>query len=112
MKNRAERASLIYYPTIRNLVDGEVLGYLIDLSIEGMKLLSEKPIETERYYRLSIEVQSEVAAPRELAIEAKALWCSPDINPDFHDTGFVFRNMTPAAQKVILRLMQEYQFSG
>jgi len=112
MQQRSQRATLTYYPTVRNLVDGNTLGFLIDLSPTGMKVMSEKPIEIEKYYRLGIEVQSENAAPRELAVEAKAMWSGRDINPDFIDTGFAFRNLTTASGKIIVRLMNEYQFSG
>ncbi|MCD4828334.1 MAG: PilZ domain-containing protein [Candidatus Cloacimonetes bacterium] len=112
MKSRPERASLTYYPTIRNLRDDTELGHLIDLSPEGMKMLSEKPVKTDTYYHLSIDVRSDKGLSRELAVEAKSLWSKRDINPDFYDTGFTFHNLTAAAHKIIARLMREYPFNG
>jgi len=112
MLQRSQRKTLTYYPTVKNAATGEVFGYLIDLSPDGMKMLSDKEIEVEKYYRLTIDVKSDRASDRELAVEAKSAWCRPDVNPDFYATGFAFKNLTPAADKIIARLMREYQFQG
>jgi hypothetical protein len=58
----------------------EVFGYLIDLSPDGMKMLSDKEIEVEKYYRLTIDVKATGLRPR-TAVEAKSAWCRPDVNP-------------------------------
>ena len=84
------------------------MGHLVDVSPEGVMLISEEPIETRTLFQLKMTLPEEMDQRRELIFNAESLWCRPDANPDFFDTGFRLKDMASGDILLIERLIRSF----
>ena len=111
-ENRSlKRWHLIYYLRVFDQDTSSLLGHLVDISTEGMKMVSEMPIPTEQKFRFKMEAPLEHSTAEELLLDAYSLWCNRDANPDFYATGFRLVNPERAAIRVISSLIEELSFN-
>ena len=87
-----------------------VLGHLMDLSSEGLMLLSEKPIEVNEEYRLRMRLPRDVSGGREIVFEARSRWCKQDKSPEFYVVGFQIQNMDAEMRETLSRLIGDFGF--
>jgi len=88
-----KRRHLVYYLKVSDTQSGQLIGNLVDLTPQGLMLMSESPIETGREFALEIHEPKNRIGNRKLLIKAKSLWCNNDVNADFYDTGFAVKHM-------------------
>lgn len=106
-----KRRHLVYYLEVYDDDANELLGHLVDLTTTGLKLVSKKRIPTNRNYKLRMMLPEGYFSQKDLYFEAKSMWSSNDINPDFYDTGFAAPELDPAAQNIILDLVSQISFN-
>ena len=106
-KRQFERRHLVYYLKVSDADTKNVLGYLVDITVGGMRLLSEEAIPLDRAYSIVLEVPCPDGTSRPIELKAQSLWSRPDVNPDFLDTGFCFIDPPEEAAEEILRLVDD-----
>lgn len=109
-KRRLKRRHLIFYLRIFDTANNQLIGYLVDLTPEGIMVMSENPIETGKMFRLKMDLPSEYSEIEHIEFDAQSVWCSADINPDFYDTGFKFSSITLDEKKVIEDIIGDLGF--
>ncbi|HEY6074131.1 MAG TPA: PilZ domain-containing protein [Anaerolineales bacterium] len=111
-RRRRTRTSLMAYSQVFDLYGGMLLGYLADLTESGAMVIGEKPIETGREMTLNLEVpelpDSEL---KRLTLEARVVWCQPDISPEFQNIGFEFKEVKPDQMHVLRGIIEVYEFN-
>ena len=120
-----KRRHLIYYLRVWDADSGELLGHVVDITTEGLMLISERPLPAGQVYRLEIRWRQPADALDEAAPEAEevsemvehclrfraeTLWSSPDINPDFFDTGLRLCDPEETVLEPIQALIESYGF--
>ena len=106
-----KRRHLVYYLEVYDDDANELLGHLVDLTTSGLKLVSKQRIPTNRNYKLRMMLPEGYFSQKDLYFEAKSMWSSNDINPDFYDTGFAAPKLEPVAQNIILDLVSQISFN-
>ncbi len=109
-KRRVKRRHLIYYLRVFEKNTDQPIGHMVDISTEGMMLISEDPIKTDHVFELRMVLPVEIEGSREIIFFAKSKWCGEDENPDFYNTGFQLINLSPEHIKVIEYLVQKFCF--
>ncbi|MDY0038803.1 MAG: hypothetical protein RBS57_00710 [Desulforhabdus sp.] len=109
-KRKLKRRHLIYYLRVFDRNSGELLGHLVDVTQEGVKLISENPIPVMQRFQLRMLLPAEIFGRNELNFEAESLWSYFDINPQFHDTGFRLIDVDTRDMLTIARLINEFGF--
>lgn len=104
------RRHLIYYLRVFDRDSGQLLGHVVDITIEGLMLVSDRPVETHRPYHLRMDLPANMFGREHLEFEAQALWCNNDVNPAFFDSGFRLKEMDRNGEKCIEDLIQMYGF--
>jgi hypothetical protein len=104
------RRHLIYYLRVFDRDSGELLGHVADITTEGLMLVSERPVEVHKTYRLRMNLPGNLFGREALEFEAQALWSNNDINPAFFDSGFRLKEMDHEAERCIEDLIQAYGF--
>lgn len=87
-RRKYKRGELLYYSRIYDRNTGEVIGHLGNITPYGLMIVSEEPLQIESMHDLRIELPQELEENAYLEIDAESLWCVPDINPNFYNTGF------------------------
>jgi hypothetical protein len=109
-QRKLQRRDLISYLRVYGEDPGKPIGHLVDITTEGIMLISEDPIETGRVFRLRMVLPAEIDGKREVLLTAESRWCSEDENPAFYDTGFRLTEFSPEQTKIIEHLIQNYCF--
>ncbi len=106
-----KRRSLIYYLVVHDAQSGDLVGHLVDITTDGLKLVSTVPIEPGRRLKLRMELPEHYFDQRELCFTAQSRWTSRDINPDFYTTGFTMEEMDETSKDLVSGLVNLYGFN-
>lgn len=112
IKRSQERWNLVQYLRVVKAENNETIGHLVDVTTEGMMLISENSIPLHQTYNLRMEIPTEDNIPQMIALTAESLWTKKDVNPEFHDTGFRLINPSKRAINAITRLIEELAFEN
>jgi hypothetical protein len=87
----------------------QTIGYLSDISTGGFKLDCDKRLPVGQDFRLSIQLNSEIADKTSMIFIARAKWCSPDhIDPTAFNVGFEIVNIAPGDMVIFQRMFEKY----
>lgn len=112
MQNRRalQRRQLIYYPGVFDWETGDLLGHVANISTMGMMLLSEKPMQEKRRFRIGMVLPEGIEELRQLNFEAESRWCKKDVNPDYYAIGYVIQDLDSRDTEYIAYLIEQYGF--
>ena len=79
----------MFYSRVFNLKTGRLLGYLGNLTTEGAMVISEIELPTQKEYSLRMDLPEDIYQKSLINLQAKSVWCRPDIDPNFFNTGFI-----------------------
>jgi len=89
----------------------EILGYVADLSNEGILLFSTDPIELKKNFSLYLRLEDlrsnaldENITEERIFFQLESRWVDLEIKPFFNRTGLVFVNLSPDMRDNIARL--------
>jgi hypothetical protein len=109
-KRKLKRRHLLYYARIFDAQTHALLGNLVDITPEGVMLVSDKPLPTGKPFRLSVELSEDIANRQFLELEATSVWCQPDVDPSFFATGFELSTLAAPEHEIIQRIIENYGF--
>ena len=107
---KLKRWHVIYYLRIFDQDTGSLLGHLVDVTTEGMKMVSERAIPVHEDWRLKMDVPLEGETGQEVLFQARSMWSGKDTNPDFYATGFQIANPEPGTIQVIQSMIDGLSF--
>ena len=106
------RRHLIFYMRVFNYQTQQILGYVADISWDGLMLVSEEPIALQQTYQLAMRLPSSLSdTPEDWVIEATSKWSRNDVNPMFYDTGFHIAKADKAHIMQVESLIRTYGFN-
>ncbi|KAB2936340.1 MAG: PilZ domain-containing protein [Candidatus Contendobacter sp.] len=109
-KRRLKRWYLVMYLRVFDEGTGELLGHIVDINKEGIRLVSDKPIPPSQTFRLWVDVPKENAPRQRIHLEVESLWSGRDINPDFYATGFRIHNIGTQELLQLQLLIEDFKF--
>ena len=110
-RRKLPRKYLMAFSSVIDNNSGMLLGYLNDLTLNGLMVISkvEKDvgIETELY----IELPEVPKFPKKsLLIKARIIWCEADIDPRLYNIGFHFLRVSAEDKIIIEQMIDAYEF--
>jgi hypothetical protein len=109
-KRNLKRRHLIYYLRIMDKETNELIGHLVDITSEGIMLISEEPFEIDKVFHFRMMLPKEIIGKESLEFSVQSLWTKKDINPDFIDTGFKLLDLKEADAQRIDQLIHYFGF--
>ncbi len=110
-RRHLKRRHLVYYLRVFDQSTNELVGHLVDITTEGVKLVRETPVNPGASHRLSMQLPARLEGSYDVRFAAECLWCRPDENPSFFVAGF---HITGAAKRdldLITELVNEFGFN-
>jgi hypothetical protein len=103
-----ERWLLVNYLRVFNAENNEILGHLMNVTTEGIMLISEKPlaVNTEFQLKMAIPVGDETV---DIELDACSIWSKADDDPHFHKTGLKFTYCSEESMQAIAVLIEKLQ---
>ena len=111
-RRKLQRKYLTFFGRIFDRYNGQYIGNVADITVEGAMVISDHPIPTEKTFQLRLDLPEHIFGIDHLDLEGHSIWCQPDIDPEFYNTGFQLLNNSPEAIKIIEQINQEYDIRG
>lgn len=105
-----QRRHLFFHLRVFDRNTGEKLGHVVDVTPEGMMLVSEQVIPTDVDFQLKMSLPDEGDKSKSHEFEARSMWSSNDVNPQFYDTGFRVIRATEEHLDLMEYLVEHYGF--
>ncbi len=85
---KLKRRHLIYYLQVVDADTNNPLGFLADITEEGLMLVSEKRLPAGQKIKLKMKLPDNRFDERFLLFTAETVWCRQDVNEELYDIGF------------------------
>ena len=112
MENRRKinRRYLLYFVRVYDAATRQQIGNLVDITPRGAMIISQDPIPAGQEIRLRLELTSDVADKPFLEFPSCSIWCHPDLDPTFYNTGFEILELTSEDSGIIQRIIDAFGF--
>lgn len=110
-KRHVERKYLVFYLRVFDGLGKKVMGHLVNISSNGIMLLSDFPIPINEVYKLRMRLPHELVEKNEIILNATSRWCKNDTNPEFYVTGFQLSDISQTLRNTILSMIDEFSYS-
>ncbi|NQU64439.1 MAG: PilZ domain-containing protein [SAR324 cluster bacterium] len=107
-----KRNQLLYYLKVFDNETNEVLGRLLDVTTEGMLIFSEKPVTTDKFYKIKLTLPKDIVVKTDIFLEALSLHCKKDPTADFYNTGFRIVDIEDEDKLTLIRIINRFSFQG
>lgn len=111
-QRKDSRKKLMAFTPVYDSISRNLLGYVGNINLLGLMLVSEHPAEVGREVILNIEFPSEsrdMANPK-LIMPAHIVWCKPSETPNSWTIGFEFKKLTLEQENTIQAILERYHF--
>lgn len=114
-KRKLERKNFIYDIEVldRGRIDDEtgdhpVLGDLADITVEGVMLVTDDPVEENVTYSLRLMLPEDMETLKSIDFEAQSIRCNKTIHETIYTTGFKIIRLDEDNRSIVNRLIEEY----
>ena len=105
-----KRRHLIFYLRAWEREKDRALGHVVDISSEGLMLISETQIPVGQEYALEVRLPDTEGTLQPMRFRAVCRWSDNDVNPAFFDSGFEFTEKRDEDIATISHLIEAYGF--
>lgn len=109
-RRKVKRRFLLYYMRVYDYATRHQIGNLVDITAEGMMVLSENAFSVGTTIRLRMELTEDVADKPFLEFTARSKWCKPDITPNLYNIGFEILDLEPGDEQIVQRIIEAFGF--
>ena len=95
---RIERHQLPYFLRVYNSVTDKPIGFLGNVSEDGLMLISQLPMMIGAEFHLRLKIPASDGCQQVIDLNACCLWCHEDQNPGHYDSGFMLGDGTGAGK--------------
>ena len=108
-RRRLNRSHLIHYLQIVNPKTGKQIGNLVDITDEGIRIISPEALPVNQQIDLEITFPEEIHKKTRILVHSLVHWTSVDVNPDLFSSGCSISLSSPDDEQVINELISFYQ---
>ena len=106
------RKKLVAFTPVYDLLHKKLLGYVGDLTLQGVMVIGEKPVEVGKHLTLGIEFPASDSEKLtvSVAFSSRAAWCRQEETSQYFNLGFEFIEVAPENAKIIEAILDRFQF--
>ncbi len=109
-RRTVKRRHLIFYLRVWEPTSNRMLGHVVDITPEGLMLISEQPIAVGEELQLEVRLPDTEGALQPMRFRAVCRWSDKDINTAFYDSGFEFLERGAEEMETLRTLVEAYGF--
>jgi c-di-GMP-binding flagellar brake protein YcgR len=112
VQRKESRKKLMAFTPVYDVLHKTLLGYVGDLTLQGVMVTGEKLVEAGKQLTLGIDFPESLPEmpARRISISARAAWCRNDDSPHYFNIGFEFIDVSPENARIIESILERYQF--
>jgi len=100
-KRKHKRTPLIYFLKVYDRDSGRLFGHMVDISNNGMMIMSEAPFQERNAFTLGVENMLDLDGGPHIPFDAECRWCKDTEDKQLYDGGFQIVNTSLAMQELI-----------
>ena len=109
-QRKLKRRHIMFYSRVFNRKTGKLIGYLGDINAKGIMIISEYPLEVDIDHLLRMDLPADIYSQAVLNLQARSVWCQPDIDTNFYNTGFQLSDIPKDDIAIIGQIFDDYGF--
>ncbi|KAF1030164.1 MAG: hypothetical protein GAK37_01482 [Pseudomonas sp.] len=109
-ERRIERHQLPCFLQVFNRLTDKPIGYLGNVSEDGLMLISQLPMMIDVDFELRLKVPGPDGDVHAIDLRATCLWSHEDINPQHYDSGFRLLQASTEYMSLITALQHYFSF--
>ncbi|MDM8540622.1 PilZ domain-containing protein [Desulfococcaceae bacterium HSG9] len=110
-RRRLKRVHLFYHLLVFDRTTGHLVGNVVDVSVQGLKLMGKEALTVDEVYELKMalpKTKPEIGT-REIEFDVSCIWCNKGYS-DFYDSGFELRNIEMKDTQLIRSLSEQFGY--
>ena len=107
-RRKVQRKNLVHYLAVTNTKTNTHIGHAVNISEEGIMLISEKPIEINVIFQLRMSLPEEIRGSRNFEFSAESKWWEKNVKPGFYNAGFRLIDVPQEGIQVIKKLIEKF----
>lgn len=111
-RRKSDRKSTLHIIRVLNRDTGKQIGRLVNITTDGMMLISKKPIDIGKIIPVRLVLPRMIHDKEELEFNAEVRWCRSDTNPNYQAVGFKLLNITREGTEIIEAVFHEFHLVG
>ena len=108
MARKLERKELNQTIVVHDTINGGVFGELVNISREGLMLMTDREIETQAIFQLALQLPERLKGSSQLVLGTDCLWCRRAENFQRYWAGFQIIDASDTAMAQIDALIDLY----
>lgn len=108
MARKLERKELNHAIVILDTINGGVFGELVNVTTEGIMVMTDREIETQAIFQLALQLPEAIRGSNQIVIGADCLWCRRAENFYRYWAGFQIIDASEGALEQIEALIDLY----
>ena len=109
-KRYIKRHQLPCYLQVFNRVTNKPLGYIVNISPQGMMLVSGTQLMSHAVFGMQVKLPSPIKGKKRIDFDALSHWSKPDSTSGYYDTGFSFTEPPEELTALIDALTEYFSF--
>jgi len=107
---RIERHQLPYFLKVFNSVTDKPIGFLGNVSEDGLMLISQLPMMIGADFDLRLKIPAGGGVYQVIDVRACCLWCHEDATPHHYDAGFSVQQAPPEYGQLVSAIRRYFSF--
>ena len=108
-KREYARYSVTFYLEAYDQRTEALLGHVVDISLGGIKVLSQQPIAVHQQLTLILKAALETGKQCQVKATAHCVWSREDDNQGYYLAGFKFFSLSKESKELINTIISELQ---
>lgn len=110
-RRKNKRVHLIYYLLVFDNDSDQLVGHIVDITTDGIKLMSRIPLIPDKIYNFKMILPEGIdETSREISFKAKSRWCKDKMYSDFYGIGFKFEDISEEDITTIKHLIDQFGY--
>jgi len=102
-----KRRRLVNYPAVFNKGVYQMIGRMINVSIEGAMISCDEPVRENASFMFKLTLPKAIDGKNDITFEAKCIWSQVDEETGYHNAGFQLLNISSSNKIIIKQMIQD-----
>lgn len=111
-RRKEPRKKLMAFTPVYDQAKGILLGYIRDLTLQGVLVIGEKELDANTHTTLVFELPGGLPGitATQLSVSARVARCEEDKSSQTYKIGFEFTDVEPGQTGILQALLERYHF--
>ncbi|MEK6793979.1 MAG: PilZ domain-containing protein [Spirochaetota bacterium] len=106
---KKKRVHLTHYLRVFNASGGAPVGQLVDITPEGLMLISDTPVDIGLTMTMRMSLPENAMNSRMIVFGTQSKWCRKDGGGKYYSMGFTITDITPKEMLIMQELTRNFR---